>query len=141
VGDVSRARPLPPARERAHELLRRAQSADDPTLSILAHHAMGETSLHTGELLLARKHQKLLLSLYIQERDGPLAFRIGADAKQGILSYAGWILWLLGYPDQALERVIVLLLTHSRNCAMIEAWKQSAPSISGFPMITLAKHT
>jgi predicted ATPase len=53
-----------PARERAHQLLQRAQRSNDPTQLLLAHHAMGTTSLHTGELLLARKHQESELSLY-----------------------------------------------------------------------------
>jgi predicted ATPase len=88
----------------AHELLRRAQSIDDPMLRVLAHYAVGLTSLHTGEFLLAREHQEKMLSLYDQERDKPLSFRIGNDAKQGVLSYAGWTLWHLGYPDQALEK-------------------------------------
>jgi adenylate cyclase len=64
---------------------------------------VGQGSLHTGELLLAREHQNLCLALYDRERDGPLAFTIGVDPKQGTLSYAGWTLWNLGYPDQAVE--------------------------------------
>jgi len=92
-----------PAREQAHELLRRAQSTNNPTLLIMAHYAVGETSLHTGELLLARKHQSSLLSLYDRKRDSTLAFLIGADPKQSALSYAGWTQWFLGYPDQAVE--------------------------------------
>jgi hypothetical protein len=88
------------ARERAQQLLRRAQIANDPTLLVLAHIAMGETSLHTGELLLAREHQEIALSLYHRERDRSLAFVMGADPKQGAHSYAGWTLWILGYPDR-----------------------------------------
>jgi len=71
-----------PARERAHELLRRAQSTDNPMLIVLAHYALGETLLHTGELLLAKKHQDLMLALYDQERDGPLTFSIGTCGYQ-----------------------------------------------------------
>jgi len=80
------------ARERAHQLLLRAQSMHDQALLVLAHYAMGETSFHTAELLLARKHQDIMLSLYNPERDGPLAFRVGVDAKVGCLLYAGWTL-------------------------------------------------
>jgi hypothetical protein len=60
-----------PARERAYQLLQQAESTDNPTLLLLAHYAVGLTSLHTGELLIARKHQDIVLSLYDQERDGP----------------------------------------------------------------------
>jgi hypothetical protein len=59
--------------------------------------------LHTGELLLAREHQKKTLALYDRELDQPLAFLMGTDVKQQISSYAGWTLWFLGYPDQAGE--------------------------------------
>jgi class 3 adenylate cyclase/predicted ATPase len=89
------------ARERAHQLMLWAKSAKDPTLLLLAHEAIGKTSLHTGELLLARKHQDLVLSDWDEKRDGALTFVIGVDARQGILSHAGWTMWLLGYPDRA----------------------------------------
>ena len=89
------------ARERAQQLLRLAQSAADPTLLVLAHYAVGGTSLHTGELRLAREHQQIAISIYDQERDRQLAL-MGVDAKEGCLSYAGWTLWHLGYPDEAL---------------------------------------
>jgi class 3 adenylate cyclase/predicted ATPase len=113
------------ARERAQQLLRRAQSTDNPRLLVLAHLAMGETSLHTGELLLAKKHQDIMLSLYDGEHDGPLVFRIGTDAKQGILSYAGLTLWHLGYPDQAVERskeavALAKALSHANSLAAAE---------------------
>jgi class 3 adenylate cyclase/predicted ATPase len=90
------------ARDRARQLLRLAQSTGDHTHLVLAHYAMGETSLHTGELKVAREHQEIVLSLYDQARDRPLVSRLGGDIKQGILSYCGLMLWLLGYPDQAL---------------------------------------
>jgi predicted ATPase len=88
------------ARDSARQLVRLAQSTGDHTHLVLAHYAMGETSLHTGELQVAREHQEIVLSLYDKARDRPLAFRLGSDVKQGIRSYAGWTLWLLGYPDR-----------------------------------------
>jgi predicted ATPase len=63
-----------PARERAYQLLQRAERASDPTMLLLAHYALGLTSLHTGELLLARKHQEMVLSLYNQEHDASRSF-------------------------------------------------------------------
>ena len=90
------------ARDQARELLRLAQVSGDHTQSVLAHYAMGETLLHTGELKLARQHQEIMLSLYDEPRDRPIAFQVSVDIKSAILSYAGWNLWLLGYPDQAL---------------------------------------
>jgi predicted ATPase/class 3 adenylate cyclase len=91
------------ARERAHQLLRLAESTSDPSLMVLGHYAVGITSFHTGELLLARKHQDMMLYLYDQERDTPLAFIVGNDTRVVCLSYAGWTLSHLGYPDQAVK--------------------------------------
>jgi predicted ATPase len=86
---------------------------------------MGEELLLTGKLKLAREHQRIMLSLYDQALDHPLAFRIGVDAKQGILSYSGWNLWLLGYPDQALATAKEAVafargLSHSNSLAAAE---------------------
>jgi class 3 adenylate cyclase/predicted ATPase len=92
------------ARERARQLLRRAQSANDPTLLILAHYALGETSFHTGELVVARENLEMMISLIAREPDRPPAFTIGNNDKTDCMSYASWALWFLGYPDQALER-------------------------------------
>jgi predicted ATPase len=58
-----------------------------------------------GELLLAREHLEMALSLYDRERHRPLAFRYGGvDVGVLCLSYAAVTLWYLGYPDQALKR-------------------------------------
>ena len=61
------------AYELAEQLLRRAQSAHDPALLLLAHLALGDTSFSMGELLLAREHLEMAISLYDRER--PMAIR------------------------------------------------------------------
>jgi predicted ATPase len=92
-------------RERSYQLLEHAKSAGDPTLLLVAHYAIGAATFHTGELLIAREHQEIALSIYDLERDAPLALRMASDPRQGMLSHSGWTLWCLGYPDQALGRV------------------------------------
>jgi len=93
------------AHELAEQLLRRAQSVPDPTQLMHAHHALGETALLTGKLLLAREHLEMALSLYNRERHQPLTFRYhGFDVGVWILSSDTLTLWTLGYPDQALKR-------------------------------------
>ena len=59
------------AYELAEQLLQRAQSTHDPALLLLAHLALGETSLSMGELLLAREHLEIAISLYDPERPWP----------------------------------------------------------------------
>jgi predicted ATPase len=92
-------------RERSYQLLQLAKGAGDPTLLVVAHYAIGAATFHTGELLVAREHQEMSLSLYDRERDAPLALRMASDPRQRMLSHSGWTLWCLGYPDQALGRV------------------------------------
>jgi class 3 adenylate cyclase/predicted ATPase len=84
----------------AQQLLQRAESSHNPASLLFAHHAMGETLFHMGELLLARPHLEIALSL--DDPKKPLA-PFGIDEKVANLSYLAWNLWHLGYPDQALE--------------------------------------
>jgi tetratricopeptide (TPR) repeat protein len=90
------------AHELAERLLRRAQSAHDPTLLTYARMAVANTSYWMGEFLPSREHGESAISLY--ERHRPLAFRYGVDAGVVLLSYTALTLWHLGYPDQALKR-------------------------------------
>ncbi len=93
------------AHELAEQLLRRAQSAHDPTLLTYAHHALGETSLYIGKLFPAREHFEMALSLYNRERHQPFTLRYyGFDVGIWNLSSTAFTLWTLGYPDQALKR-------------------------------------
>ncbi len=94
-----------PARERAYQLLQQAESTNNPTQLLLAHYLIGMISFHTGELLTAKEHDDIALSLYDQERDSPLALSTANDPREGILSYAAWTLWYLGFPDQAVARI------------------------------------
>ncbi len=112
------------AHELAEQLLRQAQSANDPVLLLYAHHALGETLPHLGELLRSREHLETAISLYNRER--PLDFRYGGfDAGVHCLSLAAPTLMLLGYPDQALKRMNEALalaqdLSHAFSLASAE---------------------
>jgi len=108
------------------QLLQRAQEADRPALLLLAHQALGDTLFNMGELLLAREHLEMAISLYDRERHRPRGFRHGGvDAKVNCLSYAARTLWTLGYPDAALERAneclaLAQALAHPHTLAFAE---------------------
>ena len=109
------------AYELAEQLLHRAQSAQDPTLLLYAHLALGDTSLSMGEWLLARDHLEMAISLYDRER--PMA--IGHDTGVNCLSYMALTLWTLGYPDQALKKgneavAVAQALSHPHSLAFAE---------------------
>jgi predicted ATPase len=91
------------AREPGETLLRLAEH--DPSLSVVAHFALGCTAFFSGAFVDARQHldegiQRYSLSL----RRAPV-FRIGQDPGVGCQMYASPVLWLLGYPDQSVARV------------------------------------
>jgi class 3 adenylate cyclase/tetratricopeptide (TPR) repeat protein len=92
------------AREAGQDLLRRAEHANDPALLLMAHNALGETLVHRGEFLAARRHLENALALYDPKRDRQLVITTGADLREGSLSYLGWALWHLGYPDLAVSK-------------------------------------
>ena len=96
---------LPAAFELGQQMLHRAQTAHDPALLMFAHEALGDTSYQMGELLLAKEHLDLAISLYDRESHRPLALSFtGLDSEVQCLSYAAFVTWALGYPDQALEQ-------------------------------------
>jgi predicted ATPase/class 3 adenylate cyclase/ribosomal protein L40E len=109
------------AGELAEQLLRRAQGANNPTLLLYAHLALGDTSFSMGEWLLARDHLEVAISLYDRERP----MWIGFDTGVNCLSYMALTLWTLGYPDQALKRGneavgLAQVLSHPLSLAFAE---------------------
>ena len=56
-----------------------------------------------GELTSARTHLEQAIALYDPQQH-PRSTVHTADPRVACLSYAAWILWYLGYPDQALKR-------------------------------------
>src|SRR5215510_4050495 len=57
-----------------------------------------------GEPLLARQHLNQVVTLYEPHRHSDLVFHIGYDPGIYARAMEGWVLWLLGYPEQALQR-------------------------------------
>jgi class 3 adenylate cyclase/predicted ATPase len=95
---------LPLARELGGQLLRLAQQAQDSALLLAAHRVLGTTLLWQGEIALAREHLEQGIALYDPQQHRPLAFVYGMDSGMTCQIFTAWVLWLLGYPDQALQR-------------------------------------
>jgi len=91
------------ARELGQQLLTLAQRVQDPALLLQAHYALGNTLSYFGEPAAARAHLEQALALYDRHEHRSHAFRYGQDPGAASLSYAGRVLWLLGYPEQALK--------------------------------------
>jgi predicted ATPase/class 3 adenylate cyclase len=102
------------AREFGETLLRQAQRAHDPALSVAAHSALGVTWLFLGALPAARQHLEEGIARYTPDQRRAPLFRIGQDLGVGCRIYTAWILWVLGYPAQALARLHeALALAHA----------------------------
>jgi predicted ATPase len=93
------------ARELGETLLRLAQHADAPVLVVIAHYAFGTTSMWLGALPAARTHLEEGIARYTPDQRTALVFRIGQDPGVACRAYTALILWLMGYPEQALARL------------------------------------
>jgi class 3 adenylate cyclase/predicted ATPase len=92
------------ARELGEQCLSLAQRQHNPTRLLASHLLLGMTRFFLGELVLAREQLERGSALYDPQRHRSYTRRGDYDQGMGCLSYAAWVLWLLGYPDQALER-------------------------------------
>ena len=116
------------AHELGEQLLTVAQSLRDPTFLLQAHYSLGVTLVSLGKFTLAREHFEQSLALYDLQQHRLQASRYGAfDPKVAALSYAALVLWVLGYPDQALNRsqealVFAQDLSHPSSLAQVLTW-------------------
>jgi predicted ATPase len=115
------------AREIGDTLLRLAQRAHDPSLTVIAHYALGVTWCCLGALPAARQHLEAGIALYTPDQRRAPVFRMGQDPGVGCRAYAAWTLWVLGYPEQALACLHEALalaheLSHPPSLAWARCW-------------------
>jgi len=91
------------ARELAEQLLTVAQRYQDPGYLLMAHRALGDTFYWLGEFAPARAHLEQGIALYNVDHHRSYAFLYGQDPLMGCQVYAAQVLWMLGYPDQAVR--------------------------------------
>src|SRR5262249_44828425 len=77
--------------------------------------------------LAARTHLEQGITLYDLQRHRVQAFRSGQDPGVSCLSYVSWVLWVLGYPDLALQRsrearTLAQQLMHPFSLAFALSW-------------------
>ena len=103
VFNLARAR-LRTAGELAVQLLRTAQSTQDSTFLLVAHHALGMTLFFLGEFSRCREYAERGIPLYDIQKHRSLAF-LYASSDPGVFCQgsAARALWNLGYPDQGLK--------------------------------------
>ena len=110
------------------QLLSLAQRLEDPDLLLEAHHALWTSLFSGGELAAARMHQEQGLRLYDPQRHRThAALYSGHDPGVCCRYRAAPALWLLGYPDQALDSSQAALalaqqLAHPFSLALALYW-------------------
>ncbi|HEX9438663.1 MAG TPA: hypothetical protein VF909_03230 [Roseiflexaceae bacterium] len=95
---------LETARALGEQMLAMAERAEDPNLLLEAHNSLGAFMFHLGEPVAACAHLEQGSALYDRQRHGAHALIYGQDPGVVCLVRAAWALWILGYPDQAVER-------------------------------------
>jgi class 3 adenylate cyclase/predicted ATPase len=93
---------LQTARELGEQLLRLAQSVQDPALLAEAHVALGASLILLGELASAREHFEQGIVLYDprQQRASVVSYGVELGLTPAVLAH---VLWMLGYSNQARE--------------------------------------
>jgi tetratricopeptide (TPR) repeat protein len=106
----------------AEQFLRLAQSVRDPAFLLEAHRAVGVILFYLGELVPAREHLEQGIALYDPQQHRSHALLYGFDPKVICLSHMGHVLWVLGYPDQALKRSLQALTLAQELSHLPRAW-------------------
>ena len=105
------------------QLLALAQDAHDTGPRLEAHRTLAATLFYLGEFTAAYTHARQGLALYDPQQHHVLAIHYGQDPGVVCLIYAAWLLWCLGYPEQALARsqealTLARQLSHSHSLAL-----------------------
>ncbi len=111
----------------AEQCLILAQSVDAPALRMEAFRLMDETMFFRGEFVQAREHLEQGHRLYDPQLHHTHAVIYAQDPGVAFLGYGSWILWQLGYPDQACKmshETVVLgrSLSHLGSYAYALTW-------------------
>jgi predicted ATPase len=95
---------LQTTRELGEQLYSMAQRAQDPDLLLEAHRILGSTMIWLGEMIPARMHSEQGIALYDPQQHRSHTFVYGQEPGLACLCFEAIPLWMLGYPDQALQR-------------------------------------
>jgi class 3 adenylate cyclase/predicted ATPase len=96
---------LPLARELAQQSVQLARESERPRYLIEAYTALGYALCYMGKLEGARATLEQSLELYAAHGGGARGFVTAQDPAVACYSLLGIVLWLLGYPDQALQAI------------------------------------
>jgi DNA-binding winged helix-turn-helix (wHTH) protein/predicted ATPase len=95
----------PIAHEQAQRLFALAQRSQDSGQLMEAHYTLGYTLSMMGNTVQGQEILKPGATLYDIDKHGSLAHAYSFDPGGGCFNWIAYNLWLLGYPDQALQKI------------------------------------
>jgi class 3 adenylate cyclase/predicted ATPase len=90
----------------AKEFLSRSRASGEAVPLIVAHRVMGSTLLTTGDFQQSKQHFDESMSLSDSKGKRSLYNLYMVEPRAASLLLSSWDLWFLGYPDQALSRIV-----------------------------------
>jgi predicted ATPase len=95
--------------EICERLLRLARSNPDNVLVVQSHHAVGVALIHLGEFAAAMESCEQGLALYDPRQRHNHLSEYSFDPEVALRCSAAWAQWFLGYPSQALSKILEAL--------------------------------
>ena len=92
------------AGELGERILALAEQEGDPSMRIDGHLVVGSTLVFTSDLRGGLRHLDSAIGLFESSPTRAVGSRLGNDPRVSCLTTSAFALWLLGYPDGALER-------------------------------------
>ncbi len=109
----------------AEQLLSLGEKAQDPILLVEGHWALGVVLAYGGEFTTSLQHLEHAIALYVPSQYQSHIRNTGHDPGVASRCQAAWVLWSLGHPDRAFERIGEALgmaeeLRHHQSLALAE---------------------
>lgn len=92
------------ARELGEQLVRLAQRQQNPVFLVEAHYALGTILFYLGQHEAARSHLESGIACYDSHQHLTHVSFFGQDPAVACRAQLSWILWILGYPEQAAQK-------------------------------------
>jgi DNA-binding SARP family transcriptional activator/predicted ATPase len=91
------------AQELAQRIVSAPPGSHKPLVTTLAHWVLGSEKSYQGSFLEAKEHLEQVIQTYDPRRDRWLIPPYGHDPGVSALGRLAWVMWFLGYPNQAAE--------------------------------------
>ncbi len=97
VGDIEKGARI------GEQILSLAELSDDASMRVEGHLVVG-SSVFANDLRLGLEHLDKAIALYNPDRQRGRRFRLGTNPGVPCFTTSAFVLWMLGFPDRALER-------------------------------------